>query len=509
MPSQVADQGADPTSPAASSASTPSPPPSPQARLLSKIKAGMAQAELGNAATAAPLSPVSTWVPGRAYVQGDVVRGQGVDASHQYICHDAVGPSAVSGAGPSGMGDGPISDGGVTWYYDREVRTAVVDALTPVVSWGLRADLLKGLPDFQTITPTLAEPVVFYSGGVVEQDPNMLTPVVTVRGSNYSTLAQPRYQYPSSAAMTFWTDSDQVVLGSFNAVYARQTLVLEVNDRLVDDSQFAVPPGMAPINPGGFLLDFSQGGSKGQTKKVRVLSSDGFAISAYQLFIEKNARIWSQANPNRWRMAVEGDSLTQGGYNTPYHAGLDWVSQIGRLLGCDDVANMAQGGTGFISNNVGRKTTYLQRVERLAALNADVYVIAGNHNDSSYPAQDQIDAVLKYFKKLRQLQPDALVVVMGDTPLQGESSLSGPLHDAEVNLKKAFDQWADDHAYFIPVATDPNGLWITGSGSVDHPKGDGNMDHYYISIDGHPLQRGVNYLAQRYAQALKRLFLSL
>ena len=123
-------------------------------------------------------------------------------------------------------------------------------------------------------------------------------------------------------------------------------------------------------------------------------------------------------------MAVEGDSLTQGGYNS-LPRGLDWVTQAGRLLGCDDVANMAQGGTGFIADNGGKKTNYLQRVERLAALNADVYLIAGNHNDSSYPAQEQIDAALASLQAPSRTAAQALIVV-APNPLQGESTVSGP-----------------------------------------------------------------------------------
>ena len=63
------------------------------------------------------------------------------------------GRSAASGAGPTGAGMGPIQDGGVTWYYDREVRTRQASADAPEVSWGLRADLLKAVPGYQTITP--------------------------------------------------------------------------------------------------------------------------------------------------------------------------------------------------------------------------------------------------------------------------------------------------------------------------------------------------------------------
>ena len=447
-------------------------------------------------------------MPNQAYVQGDVVRGVGDQASHQYIAIFDAGRSASTGSGPSGTGLGPIVDGGITWYYDREVRTSVVSGDAPTVSWGLRGDLLKAMPGYQTITPTVNDPVVFFSGGVVQNDPNMPKPVVTVLGSNFNLPSVPRFNAPSTAALTFWTNSSRVVMGSFNSIYARQRLVIEVNDRLLSDGQVVVPLGTSPINPGGFLLDFSAAANKSALKKIRVMSTDGFAISAHQFFVEPGASLLSQPNADRWKLAVEGDSLTQGGYNSPYHAGLDWVSQVGRLLGCDDVANMAQGGTGFISDNHGKKTTYLQRVERLASLNADVYVIAGNHNDASYPAQEQIDAALTYFKRLRELQPNAMIVVAGTNPLQGESTVSGPIVEAEKNLRKAFDLWGDANAHFLPVTTDPAGPWITGSGAVDKPKGDGNMEQYYVTVDGHPLQRGVNYFAQRYAEALKKIFLS-
>ena len=405
------------------------------------------------------------------------------------------------------MKSSAITDGGVTWYYAGEVRSTQVDSAAPQVSWGLRTDMLKNMPSYQTLVPSVLAPLAFYSGGLFDSDPIMPNrSVVTVRGSNLGAQGSPMFLYPSTASMTFWTDSDQIVLGSYNAVYEKQRMVLEVNDRRLNDSQVAVTPGSKFFNPGGFLIDFRDSTLKSKSKKIRVLTTDGFAVTAAQVYIENGKKLWTENNSNHWKLAVEGDSLTQGGYQSPYQPGQDWVSQVGALLGCDDVANMAQGGTGFISDNKGKKTTYMQRIERFASLNADVYVIAGNHNDLSYPAADQIQAALRYFKKLRELQPKAVIVVFGVNPLQGESSDSGGVRNAELNLKVAFDQWADDNAYFVPIATDPTGPWITGTGSVDAPKGDGNKDLFYTSKDGHPLQRGVDYFAQRYAQALKNIF---
>ena len=47
---------------------------------------------------------------------------------------------------------GPIQDGGVTWYYDREVRTRQASADAPEVSWGPERICLKAVPGYQTIT---------------------------------------------------------------------------------------------------------------------------------------------------------------------------------------------------------------------------------------------------------------------------------------------------------------------------------------------------------------------
>ena len=499
--------GTDAPSPLSPSGSASDAVVSDKAKLFARVQSGISQAAKGNALIDLPYAPPPIWSAQSVYMQGDVVRGLGADASHQYIAWDATGKSAADGSGPQGMKSSAITDGGVTWYYTGEVRATQIDSALPQIRWGLRADMLKEMSNYQTLEPSVLAPLAFYSGGLVESEPSIANrSVVTVRGSNLGTAQLPVYRYPSTASMTFWTDSDQVVLGSFNAVYARQRLVLEVNDRRMSDSQVAVTPGSGFFNPGGFQIDFRDSSVKGKPKKIRVLTTDGFAVTAAQVYIESGKKLWTEANPNRWKLAVEGDSLTEGGYHSPYQPGQDWVSQVGTLLGCDDVANMAQGGTGFISDNFGQKTTYMQRIERFASLNADVYVIAGNHNDLSYPSADQIQAALRYFKKLRELQPKAVIVVFGVNPLQGESSDSGGVRNAELNLKVAFDQWADDNAYFVPIATDPNGPWITGTGSVDAPKGDGNKDLFYTSKDGHPLQRGVDYFAQRYAQALKNIF---
>jgi hypothetical protein len=66
-------------------------------------------------------------------------------------------------------------------------------------------------------------------------------------------------------------------------------------------------------------------------------------------------------------------------------------------------------------------------------------------------------------------------------------------------------QLNDPITYFVPIVTDPNGSWITGTGNVSNPVGNGNAD-LYISSDGvHPTSAGIAYLAGRITTAVKSI----
>ena len=98
--------------------------------------------------------------------------------------------------------------------------------------------------------------MVFFSGGVVQNDPNMPKPVVTVLGSNFS-LSSATLPGAVLRSGDLLDDSSRVVMGSFNSIYARQRLVIEVNDRLLSDGQVSVP-GYITHQSGRVLLDFSR-----------------------------------------------------------------------------------------------------------------------------------------------------------------------------------------------------------------------------------------------------------
>lgn len=542
--------------------------------LMQKIRSGIAAAAGNNAVESTPWFKPPSWQANRTWVQGQVVSGSdGVNAYQckdggagatsgsgptgtgygpitdgsavWYWCGSARGVSAgqsgaavtasistttmtVTAVGSGAVAFGQIltgtgvsngtvvlgqltgTPGGTGTYTVYPSQTAASTAVVcasgssylfpaPPTAWQAI------LPTRKTINPTLANTYAMYTGGVLDLDSG----VVTVRGTNYGTAAAPNYtsSVPPGIAQTFYTDSRYIAFESVNYVYANMEFVVEVDDRRIDDS--GAHCSVLTGNPGAWVLDTSFAGV-GQMHKIRVFTRDGFATCAKNIHIEASATLVYPENANRVRVVAEGDSLTQGGFGTPYRAAQDWLTQAVTMLGVDDCANFAVGGTGFISDNGGAKTTYIQRLPRLVQMNADVYVIAGCHNDIGVVAGVTVtsaarqSAILTYLQTLRAAQPNAFIILCGNNLLRAEAYAPGSAqYIAEQDAKAAFDAFADANSIWVPILTSQYGSWMTGTGSVQSPANDGNMDRFYSTADGHPLQRGVDYLAQRYAQALR------
>jgi len=444
----------------------------------------------------------ATWVASTVYYQGQVVVG--LDGVNTYICQTG-GTSAGSG-GPTGSGYAPITDGGVTWWWYNKVRGELPSS-TVVVSSGLLSTLLTNLPNYRTLSPTVSNPVVSWLGGVVEANPNG-GGMVDTRGPNNSlptsdpTGANAAFNTAVSGKIAFLTDSRKIVLGSINAIYTNTSITVEINGRRVSDSCFTVTTFQ---NPGGIMIDTTSLDLPPGLFTVVIRSNAGFSIVANKIYIESGATILPVKT--NLKVAVEGDSLTQGGNNTPYHPGKDWVSQCFERLQIMNACNMAVGSTGFISDNGGAKTTTLQRLPRFASLNADIYIIAGNHNDDSYTSQQRQTAVLNYLKELRRLQPTSMIIVFGNTPLRDDGQTVGtPQYIAEQDLKAAFDLFNDPNSKFVPILTSPSGSWVSGTGNASSPANNGNKDRFYTAGDGHPNQRGTDYFAIKYQEELMNLF---
>lgn len=464
--------------------------------LRDKIRNSIASAKQNNPLENTPWFKCPAWAASTVYYQGQEVIGP--DGVSSYICQTS-GTSASSG-GPTGQGFASITDGTVIWWY-RGLARGLSAHNSSVVTFGNSTTLAGNIANYRTISD-LDQTVIQAGGGTVFYD--SVNTMTNVRASNNGTSSSPTYTGSIGGAyISFITDSSKIVLKSVNAIFAGQYgIVVEINDRLVFDS-VTVPT--STINPGGYYIDMSSFIQSGTFRKVTIRCLSGFNTVCKQILLEPSSTIFKPQNTNSYKIAVEGDSLSAGGNFTPYRCSMDWLTQVAQRIGCENSCNMAQGGTGFISDNAGVKTTYLQRLPELVALNADVYIIAGNHNDASYSNSAQQDAALAYFKALRLAQPKALVIVFGNNILRGEGN-TGTILTAEQNLKAAFDTWKDTNSIFVPVLTSSAGGWVTGTGSTNSPNNSGNQERFYNTADSHPIQRGVDYFAQRYFHALNSVF---
>lgn len=262
-----------------------------------KIRNTSSSSFVSNSVINTPWFKPPTWVASTQYYMGQVVVG--LDGVNTYICRDA-GTSASSG-GPTGSGYSIISDGTCTWYWKGKVRG--LGNATSIVTQDIIGNLTPSIPNAKIYTPSLTNPIGYWSGGVVQYNPQGTGDTVDVKGSNATTFGSPTYNSPPSASLTFYTDSVKFILASYNSIYAGATFVVEINDRLIDDSVIST---VANKNPGGYLFDLTNiPGAIGNFNKIRIISSSGFFNIARKIYIEPSASIYAPQNANRWTITTK------------------------------------------------------------------------------------------------------------------------------------------------------------------------------------------------------------
>lgn len=184
--------------------------------------------------------------------------------------------------------------------------------------------------------------------------------------------------------------------------------------------------------------------------------------------------------------AVMGDSYSQ-------QVGPDnWFGVASRLLGWSPVM-AAAGGTGYTV-----AASYATFASRLAAYvlaaAPDVMVFAGGIND---PGTGLQAAATSLFATAHAAYPAALMVAVG--PWQ--NSTGSAISQASKGTAIAAAAATVPGMIYVDNLTSP---WITGSGAVATPAGDGNADNYMpLTSDVHPNPAGQAYLGARFAAAVR------
>lgn len=166
----------------------------------------------------------------------------------------------------------------------------------------------------------------------------------------------------------------------------------------------------------------------------------------------------------------------------------NWFATMCTKAGIAAFRNAGVGLTGYSNAGTGTRGKCISQMPfSINAIAYDLVAFFHGFNDyNQFPQATIVADALACWRYARLQQPNAFIEVYG---IPGEAT--GPnvgMPPVENALAAAFASWADPFSKFIPVTTDPNGAWLTGTGRVGAPNGTGNSD-IYVSSDGiHPEQ---------------------
>ena len=463
------------------------------AGLAARIKAALASAAARNPIGKAPWIAAPAWQASTAYALPGTCVQNGGNEYQLYIA----GTSASSG-GPTGTADTPVTDGTCSWVYRGPAMTASATPVAPTVSWVTDKGGLTTLVRWDTAG------AYFYSGGYVapkytSSRCNLPSAYKAPTTGNADGGSSPYVDYDQNfGTVNFWSDAPLICLNGGVSGMTNCGFVVEV------DGQY-LQPGSIPVASAGGNVGMLINWGFRKPRRYRVWFSP--ALFWQGVYTTSKDSVWADVPENSFRIVINGDSLTQGGGVTP-HQGQDWPSQFAYHIGCRDIYNCAVGGTGFISNNGGAATTFAQRLPDVINWQPDVHIIAGNHNDSGYTNSAQQAAIVSYLQQFRAGCPNAWILCFG--PWAEQSGPSAAMIAAEANMQAAVATFNDPLCFFLPAIGD-SPTWVTGTGSTKSPTGTGNSD---VMTDGstqqgiHPTQRGIDYLALRYARSWRNFWVA-
>jgi lysophospholipase L1-like esterase len=449
---------------------------------LRRLEAG---ARLVNPLIIASLAAVPPWRANANFTAGQVVANYTLGTPLNYLC--TVGGQSGTG-GPTGTGAGPITDGTVTWFFFGLTNNISL-SVSPLVT--ISSTVPSGLTLSYPIPASAAS--FFFSGGVpfLQNGREYSFPGVTEPSNSNASTTGSNY----GCGVTFYTDAPKFAIAQNN----QNTIPW----RIIVDGQYISISGTVgsnSANPAYNVVDF---GGVRKARKITIESTMGWEFAG--VACGPLDSVWAPDAADNIRAIIVGDSLAAGAGNTgdgpaPIIGRTDWPSQIGKYLGWSDPWNSSAGGTGYI-NNASTKENYIQRVTDVTGNVPDLVIVEGGANDTSSSAANVQAAALAYFQAVRSSLASVPIIVLGIPNAGGPNAATISTENA---VAAAVTQFADANTYFIPVATAAN-PWLTGTGNVNSPAGNGNCDVYTGPDSTHPTQAGIDYFAYRISNAVRNV----
>jgi lysophospholipase L1-like esterase len=234
-----------------------------------------------------------------------------------------------------------------------------------------------------------------------------------------------------------------------------------------------------------------------RVRRIRVIMGVNSLIGFY---LPGSSAIWP-AQPRK-RVAVISDSYGTGPTSTSEGAILAG-NLCGELAvrGGLEVWNLSQGSTGVVNNAGGTNgETVWGSTSRMAALGAiprpDIILIFGGGDDSNfatYPEAATLAAHTALWNAINTAFPTIPLVVAGIESGSPSGFVTADMTQLNTDMKTlALANPAVTK--FVDMRSVP---WITGTGNLGSPVGDGNADLFMSSDAVHPSHAGYGYYADR------------
>ena len=175
------------------------------------------------------------------------------------------------------------------------------------------------------------------------------------------------------------------------------------------------------------------------------------------------------------------------------------------------VWNMSEVGTGYLNPGrnaaLGLKPSPFGSPGRLRAVAdapIDALLIGGSINDALMPQRRYRATVDRLLDAVERTRPELPVVLLGVEPLGGEFEGAYWRRRGETMtavLRSMVSRHRNVVGFIDPFSTP----WLTGTGSIVKPTGDGN-DDAFIGADGiHPSIAGTRFYQEKVAAALRQV----
>jgi hypothetical protein len=397
--------------------------------------------------------------------------------------------------------------------YRRAVMTT-----PPTISVSASSDATLGpsvaMVASNALTPAALNNVAFYGGvpspalGYVAMPVSSWAPATNGNISSLVGASSPGLTTDQVA----WSHAAEIVTDALKAEFclynsSNRKVMFQVDGQYVDFTGSTSASGSNADTY--FELTFATR----KVRRIRVLMSSLLTTGMTMLKairVSATCSFWKPNLQNVLRAGWITDSYGEGtnGSATIYPIpNAAWPVLASELLGIRDCRQLSAGGTGYLANNSGTRSTLRNQLAKFwAQAPFDLLVLGHGYNDTAQSASAVTAEALYCLQQIRAANAGVPIVVLGTQA--GATGPGASTLTTEAAVAAAVASFADPLCKFAPVSTDVP-TWLNGTGFSGSTNSTGNSDVYVDTDHIHPTIVGAEYLSFRTALGVRKAVASM